>query len=375
MSSAAAVLRILIFGLACAALACGPKSKRGGAPAGPPPGVEPQVPPILPADKAVAYAVGDTTPRDVLVAQVVGYGQLPWVEALSGAAGRLALHPPARPDLLDARWASAVAGYPHPVIAVVVGEESAGAFPVGLVDALRTRLQAGDHVGLARARVLERDRWIALVGRPVVELPTFSREHAKGAALRLNADRPGQWRLVSPEGGMHNGELPVNALLDVDGEWWLEIETAEGRMGLPLFVDMATPPAPLLSSAGERLGGPAETEARALATVNELRAAFGAPALAVDAPLRALCRQPLDELRAARFDPDAAVSRLRGAGFVSGPVAALGCTAATVPGCIDAWLSTAQTRAQLLNPAVGVAGLCAEPSTDGVRLVLQVAAP
>jgi hypothetical protein len=354
--------------------ACAPKKERLPETALPP-GVAPQVPPILPADRARVYAVGATAPRDLLVAQVVAHAGLPWVEALSGAAGRMALDPTARPDPLDARWLAAVAGYPHHVDAVIFGEEAAGAFPVGLLRALDGRLPPGAQLGLARARVLERDRWVALIGLPAVELAAFPREYAKGAPLLLPADRPGRWALVSPLGALRSGALPVDAVLDVDGEWWLEIETAQGKTGLPLYVDMDTPPAPLLRSAGERVAGPAETEARAHAVLAELREAFGAPGLSPEATLRALSRQPLDEAKEGRWDGEAAVGRLRAAGFVDGPAVALRCAGPTVPACVDQWMRAPAARAQLLDPALGAAGFGVETSTDGVQLVLQAAAP
>ena len=368
---AAALLPLLALALAAA---CGPKKERR-TDTELPPGVAPQVPPILPADRAPVYAVGATAPRDLLVAQVVAHAGLPWVEALSGAAGRMALDPTARPDPLDARWLATVAGYPHHVEAVIFGDEAAGAFPVGLLRALDGRLPPGAQLGLARARVLERDRWVALIGLPAVELAAFPREHAKGATLRLPADRPGRWTLVSPVGVLRAGPLPVDAVLDVDGEWWLEVETAQGTTGLPLYVDMKTPPAPLLSSAGERVAGPVETEARAHAVLAELRQAFGAPPLAPESTLKALARQPLEEARAGRWDAAAAVGRLRAAGFVDGPALALRCAAPTVPACLDQWMRVPAARAQLLDPALGAAGFAVETSTDGVQLVLQAAAP
>lgn len=360
--AAAGALTALLLGAGCP-----PK-----APPPAPSGVEPSLPPILPAATAPLYALGETSPRDALVRSAVEAAALPWVESLSGAAGRLAMGTDGPPDLIGARWAAARAGYPYDVQQVIVGDEAPGAYPTGLAELIRQKLQPGDQVGLARARALERDRWVALIGRPALRLPDFPREQPQGAVLKLAGDRPGSWTLVSPVGVLRQGALPVEAVLDLDGEWWLQVEGEAGRIGLPIYVDIPTPADSLIGGAPRGLRGPSDAEAAVMQILGEVRQAFGAPALQVDPTLRALTARPLEALQAGALDHAAAEARLRAAGFVAGPARVLSCQAADAAVCMDGLLRAPAARSALLDPTAAVVGLSVVVSTEGLSLVLAL---
>jgi len=348
--------------------ACAPKAPPPAAPTG----VEPAMSPILPAAVAPLYALGEIVPRDPLVRATVEAGGLPWVESLSGAAGRLAMGSEGPPDLVSARWAATRAGYPYDVQQVIVGEEVAGGYPTGLAELIRQKLRPGDQIGLARARVLERDRWVVIIGRPALQLPDFPREQRQGAVLQLAADRPGRWTLVSPVGVIHEGALPVAAVLDLDGEWWLHIEGVEGRLGLPLYVDIPTPASSLVGDAPRGLKGPQDAEAAVLQILGDVREAFGAPALQLDPTLRALTAHPLEALQAGQLDHGAAEARLRAAGFLVGPSRVLSCKAPDAAVCMDSLLRAPEARSALLDPTAAVVGLSLVVSTEGLALVLAL---
>jgi hypothetical protein len=329
--------------------------------------------PVLPSPDARRYALGLTSPRDVLVARFVAEGALPWEESLSGAATTLALDR-SPPSLRAARWAAVRAGYPYPVVHVISGRMPAGELPGEMLPALHRSLKPGDHLGLVRARDLKDDRWVALIGRPVARVEPFSRELGLGEPLQLSAEEPGRWLLVSPTGALLEGALPLDQPLSEDGEWWLELRSDAGQpwVGLPVYVAMPTPKGPIFD-AGAAPTSPITAVNEAGRLLGELRQAFGLPGLTVEPVLHSLARLPLQEALEGRFRQAAAEQRLRGAGFVGGPVASLSCVAPTVVDCIEGLLQRAEDRSRLLDRGNRVYGGAAEVSTDGLTLVLHLA--
>ena len=106
--------------------------------------------------------------------------------------------------------------------------------------------------------------------------------------------------------------------------------------------------------------------------VNDIRSAFEAVALAEDGTLQTLARHPLEQVLDGSWDRDAGEARLRGAGFVGGPVAQLWCAATTVESCIDELLADADGRAALLHPQLRLGGAAAQVRTDGVVVLLNL---
>jgi len=344
-----------------------------GCPKDPPPDAPPELlpdTPVLPAPVAPAYARGAEHPADPLVATAVEQVGARWSESLAGAAGALALSG-ARAG--SASWACVRAGYPHTVVLRVQGAEAAGAWPAGLIEQLRGRLRPGDDLGLARARSIEGDRWVALVGRPQVEVPPFPRELQVGELLAL-PDLGVHYALVSPRGRLVEGATPVRHALDAPGEWLIElISPQDGRtlLSVPLFVGQATPVEPPLPEAGPA-AGPESARAELLRLLHRLRADQGLSPLSVDPTLDGLARHPLEQLRAGAWDRGAGEARLRAAGFVGGPVAQLSCAGPTAAACLGQIAGHGRGRVALLQPGLRLVGLAAEVRADGLIAVINL---
>ena len=358
-------------GLLALALACGPKKVPVAAL-----GVPATDSPILPSPDATLYATGSSLPRDVLVAQVVEYGLLPWQESLAGAATALVLDHKGPLDLSLARHAAWRSGYPYPVVQIVTGDETAGVYPAGLVTAVQRALKAGDHVGVVRARVGPSDRWVALIGRSAGVAEALPRASDEGARLHLAAYRAGSFSAVTPSGGTRGGPLPADLRLDEPGEWWIQLDAADGRriLGVPVAVGMEPPPGSIFDLPGSPPTGPSESAALAFQLVNEVREAFARSPVVLYETLQTLAQHPLEQLAAGTWTRSAGESRLRGAGFVGGPIAQVTCKAATVEICLDQLLASTEGRAVLLQPQVRLGGVAAQVRTDGLLLAINLAA-
>ncbi|MFT4979576.1 MAG: hypothetical protein ACI8S6_005488 [Myxococcota bacterium] len=346
-------------------LGCGPKQ-----PLEP---IEPGTSPILPSPEGRLYATGEAGPRDPIVAAVVEQAGLPWQESLAGAATYLALHQPFTPELALARWGAVRAGYPHPIRTLTFGIVGQDTFPTALASELARIIQPGDELGLIRARSGSSDRWVALIGRPQIALMSLPREHDPGDWLELPGE--GQWRLQSPEGEVTEGALPSRMLLQATGEWWLELRRRPGgapAISIPLYVGMATPPAPVLELPGAQSSAPAQAVEATYAAIDEIRAAFSVAPLAVDETLEVLARYPLEQGLAGARDPERGIARLRGAGFVGGPAGQVYCEGRTVVLCLDSLMWNIDSRQQLLSPGLRLMGAAAEVRTDKVAVLLNV---
>ncbi len=365
------MLPTLVLALAGTLLGCGPKE--------PPPEpvtVEPSAAPILPSPTSTSYALGETRPRDPLVAEVVG-DRLPWRESLAGAATALVLDGGPPYSLESARWAAVRAGYPHPVVTILVGDETKGTFPDELPGAIASQFGPGDHVGVVRGRVDEVDRWVVLVGDPLVSdasaLASFPRELAEGAALTIPLTGA-SWQLVSPTGAIRSGAGPTTGSLDEGGEWWFELFTGEKRvLALPLFVGMPSPEEPLLALPGVPPSSEQEVLDQAFEALTQLRADFELAPLELDATLGTLAKQPLDTQVAGTWDGVAGAARLEAAGFVNG-AGQVACTGETTLYCLDTLVTQGPMRAALLDPRMRVMGAAARLVDGRVHLVVNLAA-
>jgi hypothetical protein len=321
------------------------------------------------------YAHGPSAPKDPMVA-LAAHG-LAWDEALSGAAGAIAVTGE-QPTMPAVRWAAIRAGYPYPVLTAVSGMADRDVAPQGMLDGLPALLRPGDDLGLARARVGSSDVWIALIGRAPSRLVPFPREVAVGDAVMLAPEGASRgsfdWTLVSPRGELRSGALPAEVVLDQMGEWWLEVDAPEGAVvaSVPLYAGMTTPPQPVVLE-GASVSGPTEASAVLLEGLNRVRQAFSMPALSVDSTLTTLADWPLEQLVGGTWKRDEGEKRLLAAGFVGGPVAQLACSEATVTDCVDGWLRKPRDRARVLDPGFRVCGIAVQVRTDGITAVLNLA--
>lgn len=342
-----------------------------------PTGVSPNESPILPAFQGKRYIHSPGTSRDPLVAQVLEGSGLVWDESLSGAAGGIALGRQAA-HLDGAHWSAIVAGYPYPVVNLVQGETTPGAWPDGLLDTLKGLAQPGDDVGLVRARRGDEDVWIGLIGRPPFLLAPLNKEVEPGAQIRIqNVDSSSlRYTLVSPTGQMQQGALPVSLTLAQVGEWWIEIkqEPNGGQLGLPIYVGMKTPDVSLLELPGRAVASEQGAMAEAEVLLQQIRDDFGLGPLLEDGTLSALAQRPLEEHMAGQWDAIAGVERLHAAGFVGEGTAQVFCMAETVAACLSDILEQAKPRAALLQPEQTIFGGRAHVHPEGVQLMINLAA-
>jgi len=349
------------------ALACAPKQPS----AVERPVIDSDLQPVLPAFDAPVYSIGNTLPRDELVAQVA-LG-LPWDEGLSGAAAALGLSDLPL-GLERAQYAAHRAGYPYSVRIASSGEVPAGTHPDALVRTLHTVMGKADRLGLARVRTGNNDRWVALVSSPIDVVQPFAREQDLGASVQLRIAGPGTWMAVSPAGAVQSGVIPGDVSFDEEGEWWIEIDGPEKTViAVPVYVGMRTPKEPVLDFPGRVLDGPVAAADEALFLVSEVREAFSMTRLRDDGTLETLAQYPLSLLLADAWDRDAGHGRLQAAGFVGGPVGQIQCQGSSVASCVDSMLRSGREREHLLNPAFRIGGAAAQVSTDGVTIVVNMA--
>ncbi len=333
----------------------------------------PEAPAVLPAPDGEVYTAAPATPRDPVVAQAAD--GLPWDESLSGAGTTLVLDA-APVDLARARWAAWRAGYPHPVVQVVEGRGAPGAVPDGLPALLDGLLLPGDHLGLVRARAPGADRWVAIVGRPVVAIGPVPRRLGPGAALQIDVPAGAAVSVVSPDGRLLRSVGPTALPALGAGVWWVDVRTADGvaAAAFPVAVGVDPPREPPVPLPGAPASGPSGAAASLLDAINAWRAAAGLAAVRPEPALASLAARPLEGLLVGAFDAPAAERRLEAAGFVGGPRAALSCVAATPALCVDGWAREAPGRVALLHPGLRLAGVAAEVRTDGLSAVLLLSA-
>jgi len=180
--------------------------------------------------------------------------------------------------------------------------------------------------------------------------------------------------LVSPTGKLTKGTTPDKLVLNEAGEWWLEVRTLNERVAsIPLYVDMATPPAPLLELPGEKVTGPGDGVSLTMELIEDVRRMFGMVTLQRDGTLDTLAATPLAMVLDKRWTREDGIARLRAAGFVGGPAFQVQCSAPSVASCIDQMLRDPIHRSALLHPGLRLIGAGAQVRTDGVTLLINLA--
>lgn len=335
---------------------------------GPP---EPGPAPVLPAPYAPVYTQAPGTPADPLVRWVIG--EATYDEALSGAAGSLALlH--AKTGALDEaaiRWALITAGWPHGVHGFEVFNSDYDQVPDALRAAL-AQVPAGRPVGLVRARTAAGDSWFLLHGDVSVAVQPFSREADLGEVVDLTTGVTG-WtgltqRALSPSGRVFTGPVAYGE----PGEWLLELSGTDpyGQpstpIQVPVYVAEVTPEdGPFLAIESDKVGT-TEAARRAEYGLGALRDLLDAPPMDPDPVLVSLARQDASSQVQGFLPPDP-----RTAGFER--IERISCVGASVQGCLDQVFWDIDGRQVLQDPTWDLVGAAAEWTPAGLMVVAYVA--
>ena len=257
---------------------------------------------------------------------------------------------------------------------MLVGQVPQDTTPDALIAELQRTMNSGDQLGLVRARAGGSDRWVALVGQPQMPISAFPRELALGSELELGVSDGTTWRLLTPSGSLLEGVSPQKPILGEAGEWWLELSRGTRTvMSVPLYVDMPTPPATILSLPGDPSPRPAEAVALGYELIQTIRETFDLTLMQPDSTLETLAQYPLQQALAGDWNRTEGLARLRGAGFVGGPIGQVHCEARTVALCIDDLLWQFDDRRALLDPGLRVIGADAQVTTSGISMVFNMA--
>lgn len=322
--------------------------------------------PILPSPRAGTYARVIQTPRDPVVRAVVA--DRAWDASLAGTAAGLALGVVqdgggyTRRELREAAWQ---AGYPWPILSLGAWPTNeAGAPPRDV--ALWVRDQPADRdVGVVRARGRGQDLWVALAGKPPVDLGVIPRAFTQGQPLRLPAHPGGMWRISDGSGALREGDLtePVVLPLDSPGEWLIHLYDDGGDLArFPVYVDEDVPRAPILPPRNKAIGDANAARARFIALLQRARDGYGNGPFNLD---------PLLE-RAAQVAHDEGTDPLeRARSLAPGERGAVGftCTATAVEDCVDQVLWDPRHRRAFLDPGDWNAGVSVRWAADKVEVL------
>ena len=344
-------------------LACQPKNPIEG-----PLGSVPQVP----APQASWYTIQEDSPKDFLVSQVVR--DLPWSEALSGAAAEVALKVEDRPiRLQDARWAAVRAGYPYPVEQIIVGDVDVDAFPKDLQQLLKQ--DSATQMGVVRVRKGTMDRWVVLLSNKGPITSDFPREIDVGADIQIEG--VGSYRMLTPSGNIEQGMLPFKDEMTESGEWWLEIISTTRPVSIPLYVGDGTPVHPLFvtEDVGLVIDDPEVLEDETFILFEDMRERQGLISVFDDSQLlTSFAEQALKDRLEGTWNHDANIAMLQKIGFVGGPVYQVTCEGESVYVCLDNLSWTLDGRKALLDPGVRSVGMAMHVQTNGVVMVINLSA-
>ncbi len=333
-------------------------------------------PPRLPAPEAPVYATHLGRPSDAFVSQVLG--ELPWEEALSGAAGALGVDAAGghEPDAWSARWAALRAGYPYPIEAFALESVPEGAIGQRVIDGLVQQARPGDHVGLVRVRGGNGDVWVGLIGSPRIALEPVPRGLPVGAELKLEAAGGAgalEIALVSPSGGLETSALfpGWGITLDEEGEYWVEISDGVGvAASFPVSAGTVPDSAPPLAAHHHLASEPEALELSAWELLEAVRVHYGWDPPVGDPILGPVARAHLDD----HMGHDGP----RSGDFAGEPGSCRGSLScgllegAGVESCFQQWLVDPKARSPLIDPRCSVAGMATGVQDDRLWLQLEL---
>lgn len=321
---------------------------------------------ILPPPDGEVYGAAPGEPRDPVVAALVRKAHADgWDEALSGAAGALALSevnrageaPTRRPNDATLRWIALRAGWSGGVRHVATVSAETGTRPEAVLDAVK-RLGDGPF-GLARARGPSADTWVLLAGSPPSPAANGIPVTAlRGERVRLPSNAA--WRASAPDGRVL---APTGTLvLDAEGSWLLEARGQDGvTTTLPVFVRAPMPATPPPFQGALVV----DTDEGSLSSVMEALAEWHG----VETPRHEAYLDTVAKVRLATAASAPLQESLARLGWTEPFAGELRCVAPSVERCVEAAWWSVDSHAVLAG-AFPTVGWAVERDASGVRIVV-----
>jgi len=325
--------------------------------------------PRLPSPMSATYARVPAKPPDPGVAEVLA-GRA-WDASLGGTAAGLALAivnergSITPPEVREAAWR---AGWPYPVAEVRAWSSQAGKPPPPDVAQWVAAYPEPAAIGLVRARRGSDDMWIGVASKPAIELGAVPRSLPKGDKLLLPSVPGVTANVADPVGTLLHVTLdtPWSTAVQVDGEWLIEL-MKDGTVlaRFPIYVGLA-PPEHTLLVPSHPPQDEQDADDLAIASLADVRDAYGLPPFERDPLLDAMARTVL---ATPKVSTATLASRV---GIPAEDLWKFNCRGSTVETCIDSVMWRSDARPGFLAPRA-LFGLTAAVSPSGVDLALVVA--
>lgn len=322
-------------------------------------------PPRLPSPEAGAYGRYATTPADPVVASVLG--DHTWDAYLSGAAAGIALAEITGDTSIDSwqiRETLWRAGYAYPIDDARVFRGEPEGPPPPDVAAWLAEVDPAADLGLVRARNALGQTWVGLTARPRLDVGTPARVWSTGDTLTLPAIPGAKWTVSDPDGSARSGPLDGGEALplDVDGEWVVQVNDAQGIAAwFTVYVDLPPPKVDLLPPAPAAWDDADEAEEVLIDLLHLARDAYDLPRWTSDPILDGAAQQLLDS------GVEAAPDLLSSMG-VPPPHVAWSCKGRSPEACVERWVWSPKQREALLSTAVTHLGVAVATEADKVRI-------
>jgi hypothetical protein len=324
--------------------------------------------PILPSPDSGTYYPSRETPVDPIVSRIVRGKH--YDGALAGAAAGIALGVVrgtgglTRWELREALWR---AGWAHNAFDARLWNAPEGQLPPADVFEWVEQIPEDQPMALVRARGIDADAWVGILGKPLAKLAPIPRRASIGSELRLSQIPGARFVLADGAGNVIDGGLdaPTRLLLTTTGEWLLKVSHGTRELAhMPIYVEIQPPDTPVLKSkeTSPLIADAKDADLWSRKLLTHIRTVYGLEAWTSDPLLDAAARQ-------VRENPERAAAGSTN----SERLVTWTCDDVTVENCMDAWLWDPGRRADLLSEQLDAYGLHTVLDARGVHLTLLLA--
>ena len=330
-------------------------------------------PPRLPAPRSGTYARVIEAPKDPVVARLVAGRR--WDASMAGAASGLALAAVqdeggfSRREIREAAWQ---AGYPYPIQYLAVWPTEPKKPPPDDLLSWLEDLDEDVDIGLVRARNLQKEIWVALASRPLVDLGAIPRHAALQTPLQLPSIPNATLSVADGQGRMFTMPMTetTTIYLDNEGEWLFALSDGKGDLArFTVYVGIDVPTGPVLEGGARSFADAEAAQKRSYDLLSEARQAYGASPWSTDMYLERAAGHARDREKDASGENSSELDL----GLSQDQTYWLSCTARTVEDCVDQLLWVPEYRWALLSQETKFVGVAAELHDRGVDLIAVVA--